>query len=47
MRGTDTKQSSVLRLISPESLVPAQHPIRPMKKLADATLRDRARFSTA
>jgi hypothetical protein len=28
MRGTDTKQSSVLCLMSPESLVPAQHPIR-------------------
>ncbi len=38
MRGTDTKQSSMLCLMSPESLVPAQHPIRAMKKLADAAL---------
>jgi transposase len=40
MRGTDTKQSSMLCLMSPESLVPAQHPIRAMKKLADAALKD-------
>lgn len=40
MGGTDTKQSSMLCLMSPESLVPAQHPIRAMKKLADAALRD-------
>src|SRR4030081_3973936 len=38
MRGTDTKQSSMLCLMSPESLVPAQHPIRAMKELADAAL---------
>jgi transposase len=38
MRGADTKQSSMLCLMSPESLVPAEHPLRRIKKLADAAL---------
>ena len=28
MRGRDTKQASMLCLISPESVVPADHPLR-------------------
>jgi transposase len=38
MRGTDTKQSSMLMLMSPESRVPTDHPLRAIKKLADAAL---------
>ena len=38
MRGTDTKQSSMLCLMSPESVVPAEHPIRRIKVLADEAL---------
>jgi transposase len=38
MRGADTKQSSMLCLMSPESMVPERHPIRRIKKLADACL---------
>jgi transposase len=38
MRGTDTKQSSMLCLISPESVVPTEHPIRRVKRLADDAL---------
>jgi len=38
MRGTDTKQSSMLALMSPESVVPSNHPLRRMKVLADAVL---------
>jgi transposase len=38
MRGTDTKQSSMLMLMSPESRVPAEHPLRAIKRLADAAL---------
>jgi transposase len=38
MRGTDTKQSSMLMLMSPESRVPVGHPIRRIKKLADEVL---------
>ncbi|HEX3584326.1 MAG TPA: IS5 family transposase [Thermoanaerobaculia bacterium] len=38
MRGTDTKQSSMLCLVSPESRVPESHPLRAIKKLADEAL---------
>src|SRR5215831_664121 len=38
MRGTDTKQSSMLMLMSPESRVAVDHPIRRIKKLADQAL---------
>ena len=38
MRGTDTKQSSMLALMSPESVVPSQHPLRRVKVLADGVL---------
>ncbi len=38
MRGSDTKQSSMLCLISPEARVPADHPLRGIKKLADQAL---------
>ncbi len=38
MRGADEKQSSMLCLLSPESRVPATHPLRAIKKLADAAL---------
>jgi transposase len=39
MRGTETKQSSMLCLMSPEGRVPASHPLRAIKKLADKALR--------
>jgi transposase len=38
MRGTDTKQASMYCLMSPESVVPAGHPIRAIKRLADHVL---------
>ena len=38
MRGTDNKQSSMVCLIAPESRVPQDHPLRRIKKLADAAL---------
>jgi transposase len=38
MRGENTKQSSMLMLMSPETRVPADHPLRDVKKLADAAL---------
>jgi transposase len=38
MRGKSTKQSSMLCLISPEELVPSDHPLRALKKLVDASL---------
>lgn len=38
MRGENTKQSSMVMLMSPETRVPATHPLRSIKKLADAAL---------
>jgi transposase len=38
MRGETTKQSSMLCLMSPESRVPAKHPLRRVKALAEAVL---------
>jgi transposase len=38
MRGLEKKQASMLMLMSPESRVPADHPLRQVKKLADAAL---------
>src|SRR4030088_2966083 len=38
MRGENTKQSSMLMLMSPETRVPAGHPLRGIKELADAAL---------
>lgn len=40
MRGTDAKQSSMLCLVSPETAVPAKHPLRRVKALADEALRE-------
>lgn len=38
MRGVDEKQSSMLCLMSPEGMVPAKHPLRRVKQLADVAL---------
>lgn len=38
MRGENTKQSSMLMLMSPESRVPMAHPLRAIKKMADEAL---------
>ncbi|RME55587.1 MAG: IS5 family transposase [Caldilineae bacterium] len=40
MRGKQTKQSSMLCLMSPESVVPADHPLRRVKKIADEVLEE-------
>src|SRR5512147_1932831 len=40
MRGRTEPQTSMLMLMSPEELVPADHPIRGVKKLADEALRE-------
>jgi transposase len=39
MRGLDKKQTSMLVLRSPEDFVPAEHPIRQVKKISDDVLR--------
>jgi transposase len=38
MRGADTKQSSMLCLMSPDSRVPTDHPLRGIKQIADVVL---------
>jgi len=38
MRGTDTKQASMLCLLSPEDRVSAKHPLRAIKKMVDVAL---------
>jgi transposase len=38
MRGSETKQASMLCLMSPESVVPSDHPIREIKRLCDSAL---------
>jgi len=38
MRGTDDKQASMFSLISPEKRVPVDHPLRPIKAMADKIL---------
>src|SRR5258708_32277363 len=38
MRGAETKQATMLNLLSPEQRVPKDHPLRRIKQLADAAL---------
>src|SRR5438132_9040827 len=40
MRGAETKQATMLSLLSPEQRVPKEHPLRRIKQLADAALRE-------
>ena len=40
MRGPNTNQPSMLMLVSPGSLVPPNHPLRGIRTLADAALKD-------
>jgi transposase len=39
VRGADTKQALMFSTISPEKRVPADHPLRPVKRMADEALR--------
>ena len=40
MRGTTSRQVTMLGWIDPEELIPANHPIRKVKPLAEAALRE-------
>jgi transposase len=42
MRGQSSNQSSMICLVSPETSVPSDHPIRAIKQVADAALRTRS-----
>ena len=43
MRGTDIHQESMFSYVSPENLVPKNHPLRPIRKMVDAAL-DNVRY---
>jgi Transposase domain (DUF772) len=38
MRGRTKKQASMLAFVDPETLIPAEHPLRTIKRFADAAL---------
>src|SRR5271170_3720532 len=38
MRGPDTQQSAMFSYLSPEDRVPAKHPLRPIRRMADEAL---------
>ena len=40
MRGDDNQQEGMFSYISPEKRVPADHPLRPMRKMVDEILQD-------
>ena len=40
MRGADTKQASMLSLLTPEKRVPPKHPLRLVKQMAEAALKE-------
>ena len=40
MRGPDIQQDSLFSTVSPESRVPKDHPLRPIRTMTDAALRE-------
>ena len=44
MRGDDNQQEGMFSYISPEKRVPADHPLRPIRKMVDEILRCRRSF---
>src|SRR4029453_19620460 len=38
MRGQDRQQSAMFSYVSPEERVPAEHPLRPIREMADVAL---------
>jgi len=40
MRGEDEQQLRVFSYVSPEQRVPTDHPLRPLRAMADDTLRE-------
>src|SRR6202161_3299015 len=43
MRGKDTQQSAMFSYVSPERRVPADHPLRPIRKMVDVALKGLSR----
>ena len=40
MRGDDNQQEGIFSYISPEKRVPADHPLRPIRKMVDEILKE-------
>src|SRR6266404_7674552 len=40
MRGDDNQQEGIFSYISPEKRVPAEHPLRPIRKIVDEILKE-------
>ena len=40
MRGADDKQACMFSVVSPEKRVPPEHPLRPIKVMVDAALKE-------
>ena len=40
MRGADEKQEAMFSYISPEKRVPSEHPLRPLREMVDAVLKE-------
>ena len=40
MRGDDERQGAMWSYVSAEDRIPADHPLRPIRKMADAALRE-------
>src|SRR6202047_2807162 len=43
MRGKDTQQSAMFSYLSPEQRVPADHPLRPIRRMVDSALKGMSR----
>jgi len=43
MRGDDNQQEGIFSYISPEKRVPADHPLRPIRKMVDEILKEMSR----
>ena len=40
MRGDDNQQAGIFSYVSPEKRVPADHPLRPIRKMVDEILKE-------
>ena len=43
MRGDDNQQEGMFSYVSPEKRVPADHPLRPIRKMVDEILKEMSR----
>ena len=46
MRGSDDRTDHLFSYLSPEQRIPTDHPLRPIRRMTDAALRDLSRDFT-